>query len=86
MSFELLHEGPGSCDIGRRAVRETVVSGGIQCRNGCSEEKKGGLGWCTHCTPKNQNPRRDEMQNRCVGPLMYFHPTVKTESVNVSPD
>lgn len=35
---------------------------------------------------KSTNPCGDEMQDRCVGPLMYFHPTVKTESVNVSPD
>jgi len=39
MSLMLLHEGPGSCDTGRRAVREMVMSRMYQWHNCCSEEK-----------------------------------------------
>lgn len=51
-------------------------------------QRRNRVGWDGAYTAlkKKKQTCRDEMQNRCVGPLMYFHPTVKTESVNVSPD
>lgn len=72
-----------------------VMSRTYQCCKGCSEEKQAELVHTLHSNLKttnkktlqrNKNTRREEMQNRCVGPLMYLHPAVKTESVNVSTD